>query len=308
MHAVALPDDLRADPFTTRKLVARGFPAARLQRADLHLVTRGVHTTSPPVEVIDRARAFGLAMAPHTAYSHITAAQLWALPLPRHLENQSELDVIGHSDIAQPRRIGCIGHTGIESRTVDVIHGVRVAGIIDTWCDLGQVLRRGLSDDDLVVVGDEVVNRLGSSGVAQIRRVLNRRVRPRGKRRLSQALSLVRYGVRSPMETRARLVFVRAGIPEPAVNQPVADVNGEWLLEGDLVWQEQRVIGEYQGEHHADRRRHSDDAFRRELAHDAGYRVIEVWAEDVYLRPRRIALLIRVARALGINPRDLDIV
>ena len=67
------------------------------------------------------------------------------------------------------------------------------------------------------------------------------------------------------METRARLMFVDAGFPEPEVNAPLTDAAGEWIAEGDLVWHRQRLVGEYQGEQHADRRRRSADAFRRGL-------------------------------------------
>lgn len=65
------------------------------------------------------------------------------------------------------------------------------------------------------------------------------------------------------METRARLTFVDSGFPEPEVSSPLTDPTGEWLAEGDLVWRRQRVVGEYQGEHHAGRRQRSEDALRR---------------------------------------------
>ena len=88
------------------------------------------------------------------------------------------------------------------------------------------------------------------------------------------------------MESRARLMFVDAGFPEPEVNAPVWDAAGEWLAEGDLVWRRHRLVGEYQGEHHAGRLRRSEDAFRRELLEDRGWRVKELWAEDVRRGPQ----------------------
>ena len=89
------------------------------------------------------------------------------------------------------------------------------------------------------------------------------------------------------METRARLMFVDAGFPEPEVNAPLTDAAGEWLAEGDLVWRRQRLVGEYQGEHHADRHRRSADAFRQSLVEGHGWRVKELWAEDLHRGPRR---------------------
>ena len=84
------------------------------------------------------------------------------------------------------------------------------------------------------------------------------------------------------MESRARVMFARAGFPEPEVNADVFDCHGGWLLEGDLVWRKQRVIGEYQGSDHASIRRRSADSSRVTGAEAEGYRVLEIYAEDVY--------------------------
>ena len=124
---------------------------------------------------------------------------------------------------------------------------------------------------------------------------------------LAAALDLVRAPVRSPMETRARLMFVRAGFPEPEVNGIVLDGDGFWMLEGDLVWREQRVVGEYQGRDHASIRRRSYDSSRNALAADHDWRVLEIYADDVFRPPRRVACLQRFARALGLDPDGLAI-
>ena len=169
-----------------------------------------------------------------------------------------------------------------------------------------------LTFTDLVVAGDAAVALLDASsdrplGVALLRAALRHRNRPRGAVALRHALTLVRPGVRSPMETRARLMFVDCGFPEPEVNAPITDAAGEWVAEGDLVWRRQQVVGEYQGEHHAERSRRSSDSFRRRLVEDLGWFVGELWAEDVYRRPRRIATLTRFARELDLDPASLRI-
>ncbi len=74
------------------------------------------------------------------------------------------------------------------------------------------------------------------SGTAILGGALDTRVRPRGKTLLVQALPLVRSGSRSAMQTRARLMFHRAGFPEPELNEPVRDAHGGWLLDGEFVW------------------------------------------------------------------------
>jgi len=228
------------------------------------------------------------------------------MPLPRRFEESSVLDVMRCTGTSLIRRKGCAGHRGLESRTVAEVLGLRVVSLVDTWCDLGEWVARGLTVDDLVVAGDDLVNRLRPADPG-LDEVLGARCRPRGGAALEAAASLVRSGVRSPMESRARLMFVRAGFPEPEVNAVVRDAHGGWLLEGDLVWRKQRVVGEYQGSDHASIRRRSADSSRVTGAEAEGYRVLEIYAEDVYRGARRRACLTRFARALSINPTDLDI-
>src|SRR6187200_1745290 len=139
-------------------------------------------------------------------------------PSASALKGQEGLDVIRATGRGRIERHGCIPHHGAERRELDMLGGLRVTGLADTWVDLGEVMARGLDTADLVVVGDEVANR---RPVASLAAVLARRVRPRNSTALSEALTLIRAGVRSPMETRARLMFHRAGFPEPEVNAAI---------------------------------------------------------------------------------------
>ena len=99
------------------------------------------------------------------------------------------------------------------------------------------------------------------------------------------------------METRARLVMVRAGLPEPQLNRDVHHpVTGEWLGRPDFVWQEQRVIAEFDGDHHrSDRAQWQADIVRKRLLEDAGWRVIIYTADDVLRHPYRLVASLRAA-------------
>jgi hypothetical protein len=278
-----------------------------------------------PATLRESAEAFAVGMPHDVAFSHVTAALLLRLPLPASLEEQSFLDVMRPTWVAQVRRRGCRGHRGLERRGVLDLDGLRVVGPADTWVDLGEVASRGLGLDDLVVAGDAVARQLemqqladalgapvgaglpAGAGVALLGAALHARVRPRGKALLVQALPLVRSGSRSAMETRARLMFHRAGFPEPELNATVRDAHGGWLLEGDLVWRQQRVVGEYQGADHRSIRRRSADSSRAGTAEDHDYRVLEIYAEDVFGGARRRALLHRFARTMNLEPADLRI-
>jgi hypothetical protein len=254
--------------------------------------------------------------------SHVTAAQQWSLPLPQELERQTELDVMCRSGAGPVRRQGCIGHRGLERRTVVTHQGLPVTSLADTWVDLAEVMHRGLDLDDLVVAGDvaaRLLERHGDdgecvTGVEQLATCLSGRVRPRGKVILSSALPLISPRSKSPMETRARLVFARAGLPSPELNVAVHfdgtggdATTGGWLLEGDFVWRKQRVIAEYQGKHHATIGQRAVDASRRVLAEEEGWTFFEVFAGDVYTRPKRLNLLRRLARALDVPDSALTL-
>lgn len=287
-----------------------------------------------PTDLAERCRAFALALPDDVAFSHVTAARLWGLPLPVWAQDAGTLDVMRHAPPAI-ERASCRGHRGLERRTVRTTSGVRVTGLIDTWVDLAEVTQpQQLSVEDLVVVADEVlmrmaeqvevrpgeeeweaiarfeIERMGSrerpDRRAELAAVLAARVRARGAIRLRESLRLARVGSRSPMETRARLLVVRRGFPEPELNVEVSGVGG-WLLEGDLVWRRAKVIGEYQGEHHGGRRQRSIDVGRRSLVEDEGWKVVEFWAEDLYQQLRRRALLCRLAAKLGLDPEVLDL-
>lgn len=307
MGDVALPLDLASRPFTVAQGRAAGLRLPDLRTTRLHSPTYGVRAGSAPTSLTGRAAAFAVGMPSDVAFSHVTAAQLYGLPLPQGLEAAETLDVSRPSAHPRIRRQGCRGHRGLERREVVDLGALRVVGLADTWCDLAELAPGDMGVDDLVIVGDVIADRLEPGGVAALRAALDARVRPRGKARLMEAGALVRVGSRSPMETRSRLMFHRAGFPEPQLNSDVFDAHGGWLLEGDLVWHQHRVIGEYQGADHADRKRRSADSFRIGLAEDEDYTVIEIFAEDVFQPARRCTLLHRFARAMDLDPATLTI-
>lgn len=109
------------------------------------------------------------------------------------------------------------------------------------------------------------------------------------------------------MESRARLMFVHAGFPEPEVNGVVTDEAGEYLAEVDLLWRRQRVAAEYQGQVHAQIGARSADEAKRRLLESTGHTVRELFVDDVFRAPRRVDTLEYVARALGLDLRTLTI-
>ncbi|MGV1028222.1 MAG: endonuclease domain-containing protein [Dermatophilaceae bacterium] len=158
--------------------------------------------------------------------------------------------------------------------------------VVDTWCDLAT--RLGLVE--LVVAGDAALNRADVDLDGFRTAVALRRGR-RGARNRAAALPLLRIGSGSPMETRARLAFRNAGLPEPALNADIVDDSGSWVARADFVWREARLIVEYEGdEHRTDRRRWQADIARIQLLEDLGWKVLRITARDLST-PRRVAAM-----------------
>jgi hypothetical protein len=147
-----------------------------------------------------------------------------------------------------------------------------------TWADLAE----SLTVNDLVIMGDAMVQPGEPLLISDLRAEVQARARHRGVVRMGEALPLVRAGSRSPMETTARLLFVRAELPEPELNAAVVDAAGEWLAYGDFVWRERKVVAEFDGDYHrTDRRQWQIDVGRREAVQAAGWTYLQLTARMV---------------------------
>jgi very-short-patch-repair endonuclease len=87
---------------------------------------------------------------------------------------------------------------------------------------------------------------------------------------------------------------VAGGLPEPEVQCAVITAQG--IRHADLGYRDARLLIEYQGDdHRISRKRWLEDLTRRQLFEDAGYRVIELGADDLV---NELALVERIRRAL----------
>lgn len=309
MPPAALPTELRSRPFTTREALKLGVTPDRLRTRELWTPTRGVRSVDLSATLVDRARAFAAVAVDDFAFSHVTAAQLLGMPLSLAVEEDLRLHIMSRTPANRMRRFEVAGHRGLETRAVCQVHGLPVVAAADTWADLGEYVGRGkpVGLDDLIIAGDAVANLTGT--VDSMKQVVEARVRPRGKVTLTFAIPRIRLGSASAMETRSRLMVVRAGLPEPALNQHVFSRSGDGLGCGDLVWLEQRVVGEFQGvEFHSRPKDQARDARRRQgMEADGDWTVVEIVAADIFDREARAAKLFELAGHLGANPRLLDV-
>lgn len=100
------------------------------------------------------------------------------------------------------------------------------------------------------------------------------------------------------METRARLAFVEAGLPEPELNATVSGPDGHFLARVDFLWREAGVVVEYEGDQHrTDRRQWQNDIARVRLLEESGLRVIRITSLDLF-DASRLRVLVALLRSL----------
>jgi hypothetical protein len=110
----------------------------------------------------------------------------------------------------------------------------------------------------------------------------------RGAVRARRAAALVRERVDSPRETRLRLILVLAGLPDPECNVTIG-TDDRPIGRVDLIYQQYRLIIEYEGDQHrSDRYQWNTDIHRH-----------EGFAEGVYILIRHCACAIRAMSRSG---------
>jgi very-short-patch-repair endonuclease len=233
-------------------------------------------------------------MSTAQVFSHLTAAELWGLPLPLRCEGALDLHVSALRG-REPRRPGIVGHR-IRDAECRILRGLVVVDPLVAWVQSAAYL--GL--DDLVAMADALLGRWPKEPAARLSTpealatAVERRPGTRGAVALREALALMRHDVMSPRETSLRLLLQRAGLPEPELNVDVRE-GGVWLAKPDLVYRAAKVAVEYEGDYHrTSRTTFESDILRRERCHDAGWHMIRVTSGDLELRPAE--LVARVSR------------
>ncbi|NEN06971.1 hypothetical protein G3T36_13990 [Diaminobutyricibacter tongyongensis] len=225
--------------------------------------------------LLQRCSALALVLKPDHFFSHVTAARLHGLPLPRRLEQDTTIHVSSFAPTRAPRRAGVVGHRAERSRVkVGRIAQLPLALPAYAWCQLASIL----SLDELIAAGDRLAGMsrpLATS--SEIEEAVIAFGQGHGSKRLADAFNLIRPNVASPMETALRLELMRAGLPEPELNIPIFDSTGHRIAIGDLVYTGFRVLVEYDGEQHRlDDYQYSRDVVRHNDLIAAGWITIRV--------------------------------
>ncbi len=297
IRAQRLPHELTSGAFRVDEGQAVGVSRSRLRASDLSSPHHGVRIHRPPsTDLLERVDAFLPLLHADELFSHMTAAMLLGMRTPRRLRDAG-LHVTTIGNRRARRRPGVVGHRAHHRPAAITELGHPATDPIATWLDLASTLTL----EETIAMGDGLVRRKRPFTTMD---ALAERVEfatgVRGISTVRAAMPHIRPGTDSVRETLLRLVLLAAGLREPEVNGEIWDAAGTVWTHGDLVWRAERVIVEYDGEHHrTDRRQFSIDIDRIGRLQAAGWHVIRV---DAGLFARRTDLVARIRSAL-MTPR-----
>lgn len=196
-------------------------------------------------------------MSDRQFFSHTTAARMWLAPLAGYFSALEPLHVMSRSPERAARGRGIVGHETNDPHLIVVDRfGFPVADPASTWLQLAAT--PGVSLDELIIVADhlvlmpEYVNPADPRPFVTLDELRMRMAgySGRGARRAREALEHVRVGSESRRETQLRLAIVRAGVPEPELNQVIYSKTGERIGRADKVYRRYKLIVEYDGQQH----------------------------------------------------------
>jgi very-short-patch-repair endonuclease len=143
---------------------------------------------------------------------------------------------------------------------------------------------------EAVVVVDALLH-AGLTTPEEIAAVVDRHRGERWIRRVGPVLSLVDGRSESPMESRLRVLLLRAGLVGLEPQYVVRRAGGRFVGRLDLAFPAARVAVEYDGAWHWQQRR-ADDR-RRDALRRLGWTIVVVSAEDYYGDPHGIVRRVR---------------
>lgn len=276
-----------------REARTAGVTDKRLRSADLDRRVHGVRAPRDSLADLERrCLAFAVRLSPDAFVSHATAARLLGIPLPGRLETLDAVHVSVAAPARAPHASGLIGHSRhvAPGDVMTLSSGLRISAPARLWCELAP----SLDLLDLVAATDHLIHRRRPLvSPARLGERLELGDRLAQSRRLREALTLSDDRSESRPESRLRVCCLRAGLPVSSVNHELVDLVTGRGVRLDLAWPELKFAVEYQGDGHRTVAQWRRDMTRRENLRLAGWRILELNADDLRDVPdliRRIRL------------------
>jgi hypothetical protein len=240
-----------------------------------------------------RVGAVLLTAPPEAVVSHHTAGAIWGVAIPMQPQDDVRVHLTVATGSAVRGRSDRVIHRGpLVPVEVTTRIGFSVTTPERTWRDLAAVL----PPPALLAVTDQMLQSWCTGD--DLARQLERRPHGRGSARARLVLPHGNPLAESPMESVLRWLLHTAGLPAPTLQHVVRSAGGRFLGRGDMAWPEHRVLVEFDGDHHRDRKTFVEDLRRQNLLVAEGWTILRFTSADVYGRPDEVVASIR--RALGI--------
>ena len=277
-------------PVNRRTAQAEGISDWHLRHRGVRRISRDTYLpVSAASDLQQRVRAVLLSAPEGALVSHQTAASLFGLQIPLAPE-----DARVHLTVPPPTRARHRADRRIHVAAVPVTQVQRRAGVAltspgRTWLDLAARVPPGA----LLALTDQLLARRYPRTAFD--GVLASAAGVRGKRTARAVLAIAHPLAGSPMESVLRWLLHEAGLPAPVLQHVVTDVDGQFLGQVDLAWPDQRVLVEFDGNVHRQRRVFVDDLRRQNGLVLADWRVLRFTSADVLGRPAHVVATIRSA-------------
>lgn len=262
-----------------------GVKPARLYAEDLihpiHGVVAHRYENAPESEV--KVAALRAVLPDGMFLTRRTAARLLGIPVDQRSDIAAHIEVGCIAPVRALRRQGIRSHQ-IRRKALELVPGP--PDWLPTPADIWGLLGAVAEIPELVAAGDYLVS--GPSreeeplcAIADLEAAAQRFAGCSGVTKLKDALPLIRTGVESPAESKARLVIIEGGFPEPRIQCPVWTFGR--ALHADLGYPDLRIAIDYEGEYHftGGLEQARRDSRRREEMRAAGWNVLTMTALDV---------------------------
>jgi len=197
-------------------------------------------------------QAWNLVLPEHSAFSHLTAAELGGWWLPAEVAHPVFAALWDSPTFPQRRGLRVTRHAG--PLPVEIAHGVRVTAAAETML----ALARDLALLDLIVLGDSALH-LKQLTLDDLRRAAGQR--RRGAPQLRRVVPLLDGRSESPWESVLRMLHWAADVAV-VPQYKVYDTFGRFVARGDLWVVGTRRLNEYDGEKHREKDQHRSDLRR----------------------------------------------
>jgi very-short-patch-repair endonuclease len=215
--------------------------------------------------------------------SHATAATLWGVQIPMQPAGDNRVDlIVPGTSRAESRADRRVHRLPLADREVTRLGSFALTVRERTWRDLAARLQ----PPALLAVTDQLL--AAGCSLNSLQEQLAQRPSGRGAARARAVLPVADRRAGSPMESVLRWLLHEAGVPMPDIQFVVRSPAGRFLGQADFAWPGRKVLVEFDGNVHRDRRVFVNDLRRQNRLIAAGWTILRFTSTDVLGRPDEV--------------------